>query len=161
MAHQAVAFHFHAEQQRVVVAVGGRADDAQAIAAGLALHPELLPAAAPERHVATFERAADSSRRSEIPASASRPSSHPARFPVPVHRSWRSRSRYASFIAAPSSKSCGTQEKGPLALCAWAGLFRILMCVLSSPHRRQPPTRYAHGDGGGRDDEASSASLQG
>src|ERR1017187_1824375 len=40
VAHQAVAFHFHLEQQRVVVAVGRSADDPQPVAAGLALHPQ-------------------------------------------------------------------------------------------------------------------------
>src|ERR1039458_10084773 len=52
VADQAVSLHFHTEQQRVVVAVGGRRNHAQAVAAGLALHPELLAGAAPEGHKA-------------------------------------------------------------------------------------------------------------
>src|SRR5579871_293149 len=57
VAHQAVAFHFHAKQQRVVIAIGGGGDDAQAVAAGFALHPELLAGAAPEGDEACFESA--------------------------------------------------------------------------------------------------------
>src|SRR5437763_13966327 len=45
---QAVTFHFDFEEQRVIVAIGRGGDDAQAIAAGLPLHPELLARAAPE-----------------------------------------------------------------------------------------------------------------
>src|ERR1035438_3625076 len=49
VAHQAVAFDLDAKQQGVVVAVGGGGDYAQTVAAGLALHPQLLAGAAPER----------------------------------------------------------------------------------------------------------------
>ncbi len=56
MADEAVAFHLDAEEQRVVVAVGGGGDDAQAVAAGLALHPELVAGAAPEGDEAGLER---------------------------------------------------------------------------------------------------------
>src|ERR1700685_1337358 len=45
---QAVAFNLDAEQQRVVVAIGCGGDDAQPVAAGLALHPQLLAGAAPK-----------------------------------------------------------------------------------------------------------------
>ena len=48
MADQAVALDDDAEEEGVVVAVGGGGDDAQAIAAGFALHPQLLAGAAPE-----------------------------------------------------------------------------------------------------------------
>src|SRR5208283_2410704 len=50
MADQAVALHLDAEEQRVVVAVGRGRDHAQPVAAGLALHPQLLARAAPEGH---------------------------------------------------------------------------------------------------------------
>src|ERR1700730_2714600 len=55
VAHQPIAFHFHAKQQRIVIAVGGGRDNAQAVAAGLALHPQLLAGAAPESDEAGFE----------------------------------------------------------------------------------------------------------
>src|SRR5579864_5135690 len=48
VAHQPIAFHFHAKQQRIVIAIGGGGDHAQAVAAGLTLHPQLLASAAPE-----------------------------------------------------------------------------------------------------------------
>src|SRR5581483_1914921 len=53
--HEAIAFHFDTEQERVVVAVGGSGDDAQAIAAALALHPQLLARAAPEGNEAGLQ----------------------------------------------------------------------------------------------------------
>src|SRR5258708_1113470 len=46
VAHQSVALDLDAKQQRIVVAVGRRGDDAQAVAARLALHPELVTGAA-------------------------------------------------------------------------------------------------------------------
>ncbi len=45
---QAIAFDDDLEYQRVVVAIGSRGDDAQAVATGLAFHPELLAGTAPE-----------------------------------------------------------------------------------------------------------------
>jgi hypothetical protein len=56
VADKAVALHFDAKEQRVVVAVSGCGDDAQAVAAGFALHPELLAGAAPEGDEAGFKR---------------------------------------------------------------------------------------------------------
>src|ERR1039458_333863 len=56
VADEAIALHLDAEKQRVVVAVGGGGDDAQAVAAGLALHPQLLAGAAPEGYKAGFQR---------------------------------------------------------------------------------------------------------
>src|SRR5436305_10896015 len=55
VAYQAVAFHLHAKQQRVVVAVSGCGDDAQPIAAGFAFHPQLLARAAPESNEARLQ----------------------------------------------------------------------------------------------------------
>ena len=55
VADQAVALDHDAKQQRVVVAVGGGGDDAQAVAAGFALHPQLLAGAAPEGDEAGFQ----------------------------------------------------------------------------------------------------------
>src|ERR1035441_4974361 len=48
VANESVALDHHTKQQGVVVAVGRGCDDAQAIAAGFALHPQLLAGAAPE-----------------------------------------------------------------------------------------------------------------
>src|SRR5580698_9549681 len=48
VADEAVAFDDDAEDQRIVVAVGCGRDNAQAVAAGFALHPELLAGAAPK-----------------------------------------------------------------------------------------------------------------
>src|ERR1035441_10583179 len=48
VAYKSVAFDDDAKEQRIVVAVGGGGDDAQAVAAGFALHPQLLSGAAPE-----------------------------------------------------------------------------------------------------------------
>src|SRR5271165_1943483 len=52
---EAVACDDDSEDQRVVVAVGGGGDDTQAVAAGFALHPELLAGAAPEGDEAGFQ----------------------------------------------------------------------------------------------------------
>src|ERR1035441_6233341 len=54
--HEAVALHLDAKEQRVVVAIGGGGDDAQAVGAGFALHPQLLAGAAPEGDEAGFQR---------------------------------------------------------------------------------------------------------
>src|SRR6266700_709202 len=56
VANQSVTFHFHAKQQRVVVAIRGCGDDAQAVAAGFPFHPELLAGAAPKGNEAGFQR---------------------------------------------------------------------------------------------------------
>src|ERR1035438_6924560 len=56
MAHQSIALYLHAKQQRVVVAIGSGADDAQPVAAGFALHPQLLAGAAPEGDKAALQR---------------------------------------------------------------------------------------------------------
>ena len=48
MTNQPIALDGNPEEQRVVVAVGRGGDDAQAVAAGFALHPQLLAGAAPE-----------------------------------------------------------------------------------------------------------------
>jgi hypothetical protein len=48
VAYQAVAFDNYLEDQRVIVAIGYGGDDAEAVAAGFAFHPELLAGAAPE-----------------------------------------------------------------------------------------------------------------
>src|SRR5215472_8538551 len=55
MAHQSVAFHLYAKQQRIVVAVRGRSHNAQAVTACLAFHPELLSCAAPERDESSLQ----------------------------------------------------------------------------------------------------------
>jgi hypothetical protein len=54
MANEAIAFHNDAEEQCVVVAVGGSCNNAQPVAARFAFHPKLLPGAAPESHKAGF-----------------------------------------------------------------------------------------------------------
>ena len=56
MANQPVAFDHDAKQQRVVVAVGRGGDNAQTVAAGFALHPQLLARAAPEGDEAGLQR---------------------------------------------------------------------------------------------------------
>src|SRR5579863_8621326 len=55
VADETVAFYLDSEEQRVVVTVSGGGDDAEAIAAGFALHPELLAGAAPESDEAGFK----------------------------------------------------------------------------------------------------------
>src|ERR1039457_2032543 len=55
VAHQPIAFNHDAEQQRVIVAVGCGGDNTQAVAAGLALHPELLAGGAPEGKKAALQ----------------------------------------------------------------------------------------------------------
>jgi hypothetical protein len=55
VADKAVAFDHYSEDDCVVVAVGGCGDDAEAVAAGFTLHPELLAGAAPEGNEAGFE----------------------------------------------------------------------------------------------------------
>src|SRR5271169_1695342 len=57
MAHQPVALHLHAKQQRVVIAIRRDRKNPQPVAAGLAFHPKLLARAAPERDVTRFQRA--------------------------------------------------------------------------------------------------------
>jgi hypothetical protein len=54
VADEAVAFDFDAEEECVLVAVGGDFDDAEAIAAGFAFHPEFLAGAAPKCNKAGF-----------------------------------------------------------------------------------------------------------
>ena len=56
VADQSVALDDNAKQQRVVVAVGCGGDDAQPVAAGFALHPQLLAGAAPEGDKAGLQR---------------------------------------------------------------------------------------------------------
>src|SRR5271168_1125507 len=55
VADEAVAFYDYLEYQSIVVAVGCSGDDAQAVAAGFAFHPELLAGAAPEGDEAGFK----------------------------------------------------------------------------------------------------------
>src|ERR1035441_6858244 len=55
VADESVALDDDTKEHCVVVAVGCGGDDAQAIAAGLALHPQLLAGAAPEGDEAGFE----------------------------------------------------------------------------------------------------------
>jgi len=56
VADEAVSLDLDAKQDRVVVAVSGCGDDAQAVAAGFAFHPELLAGAAPEGDEACLQR---------------------------------------------------------------------------------------------------------
>src|SRR5689334_22124700 len=56
VANKSIAFHFHAKQQGVAVAVGGCGDDAQAVSTGLPFHPELLSCPAPEGNKACLQR---------------------------------------------------------------------------------------------------------
>src|SRR5271165_5141539 len=54
--HQAVSFNLNAKQQRIVVAVRRRGNNAQAVTAGFALHPQLLARTAPESDEPGFQR---------------------------------------------------------------------------------------------------------
>jgi hypothetical protein len=54
VADEAVAFDFDAEEERILIAVCGNFDDAQAITAGFAFHPEFLAGAAPKCNKAGF-----------------------------------------------------------------------------------------------------------
>src|ERR1035438_9473089 len=56
MAYKAIALYHYAEEQRVVVAVGGGRNDAQAVAAGFAFHPQFLASAAPKGDEAGLQR---------------------------------------------------------------------------------------------------------
>src|SRR5450631_1245062 len=56
VAHKAVALNFDAKKKRVVVAVGCGRDDAEAVAAGFALHPQFLAGATPKGYEAAFKR---------------------------------------------------------------------------------------------------------
>src|SRR5580698_9081327 len=55
VADEAIAFDDYFEDDGVVVAVSGSGDDAQAVAAGFAFHPEFLAGTAPEGDEAGFE----------------------------------------------------------------------------------------------------------
>ena len=55
VADQTIAFDDNLEDNGVIVAVGGGGNDAEAVAAGFAFHPELLAGAAPEGNEAGFE----------------------------------------------------------------------------------------------------------
>src|SRR5580698_4235505 len=46
--NEAVSFDDDSEQQRIVVAICGGRNDAEAVSAGFAFHPEFLPRATPE-----------------------------------------------------------------------------------------------------------------
>ena len=56
MADQSVALHPHLAEHRIVVAIGGRIGQAQAVAAGLALGPQLVAGAAVKGYVAGLKR---------------------------------------------------------------------------------------------------------
>ena len=56
MADHSCSLHLNPQQQSVAIAIGAGRDDLQPIARGLALHPELLPRPAEERHIATLQR---------------------------------------------------------------------------------------------------------
>src|SRR5208283_3646820 len=51
------------------------------------------------------------------------------------------------------------QQKGPLAVCASAGLWNPGVSLATSPHRTLPPTRAAHGDGGALDAATKRSSV--
>src|SRR5579859_8273467 len=55
MADQTVAFHEDAKQDSVTIAVRQSGNYAQPVAGGLALHPQLLPRAGIESHIAGFD----------------------------------------------------------------------------------------------------------
>src|SRR5258706_15697058 len=56
MAHQPITPYLNLEQKRIIVAVGRSLNHSQPVAAGLALHPQLLPGPAPERDKPGLER---------------------------------------------------------------------------------------------------------
>ena len=56
-------------------------------------------------------------------------------------------------------RSDGGQQKGPLAVCASAGLWKPGVSLATSPDRTLPPTRAAHGDGGALDAATNSSSF--
>ncbi len=56
MADQAVAFHPNLAENGIVVAIGGGIGEAQAIAAGLALGPQLVAGAAVKGYIAGLKR---------------------------------------------------------------------------------------------------------
>src|SRR5579871_21600 len=64
--------------------------------------------------------------RLENPASASRPSSHPARSPGPAHPSSQNRSSQHLPSQSPFRCPAKHKEKGPLAVSALAGLSEVL-----------------------------------
>jgi hypothetical protein len=51
VAHQSIAFHADLDQYRILVAICGSRDEAQAVSAGLAFHPQFVTCAAEERHI--------------------------------------------------------------------------------------------------------------
>src|ERR1700761_4668766 len=55
VAHQSVSLDGNSKQHRILIAVGSDGLHPQAISAGLALHPQLLPRPAPERHKTCFQ----------------------------------------------------------------------------------------------------------
>ena len=56
MADESISLDDHAKDNRVIVAIRGGRDDAQAIAAGLAFHPKLLASSTPKSHKARVKR---------------------------------------------------------------------------------------------------------
>ena len=56
MADQAVALDLNLAENRIVIAIGGRIGEAQAIAAGFALGPQLIAGAAVEGYIAGLKR---------------------------------------------------------------------------------------------------------
>src|SRR5580692_4968377 len=56
VADKAIALDLYPKQKGVVVAIGSSGDYAQAVAAGFALHPQLLAGATPESHEAGLQR---------------------------------------------------------------------------------------------------------
>ncbi len=122
MAHQAVALNFDLEQQRIVVAIGRSLNHPQPVAAGLALHPQLLPRPAPECDKTRLERL----RIARFIQEAEH--QHLARLRIlddPRNQAIHLRKINLHHLAhLHLLNSLLRKQKGPLAVCALAGLSK-------------------------------------
>src|SRR5216683_276310 len=124
VAHQTIALNLDLEQQGIVVAIGRSLHHPQPVAAGLALHPQLAPRPAPEGHKPRLQRLriAHLIQKPEHQHLARLRILHDPRDQaihlrkVNLHSIHLSTSPLIRLIRRQSKK------KGPLAVCASAGL---------------------------------------
>ena len=155
VADEPVALDFDAEEERVLVAVGRDVDDAQAIAAGFALHPEFLAGAAPKCNKAGIFCFAPAFFVQETPASA----------PAPVRASCTMPGASPSILAKSivgsvisSSNSFPGKLKSPSALSRRRALLES-WCLFTTLECESSPARSSRDDGGDDDGGREPASL--
>ena len=162
VADEAVAFDVHAKEQRVLVTVGSRVDDAQPVAAGLALGPELLAGAAPEGDEACLQCFAiafiiEKADHEDFSGSGvlHNAGNEPVHFCEVNLCEINLCFGHHLFLCW----SCARNAKSPPVLSP-AGSFRILFSMALSSSHADPPARSSRDDGDDDDGGHESASRQ-